>query len=412
MIVWLGQFMSSIGSGLTGFSLGIYAYQTTQTATSFSLIILCTFVPSIVLRPFGGVLADRFDRRSMMIVGDLGSIAGISFILVSMLTGVVELWPVYFGVTLSSAFVAIQSPAYKASASDLLTEEQFSRASGLLQLAASSQYLLSPIIAGFLLSVTDITTVLMIDILSFVIAILTVLVIKKSIQTRRKEVEFPHFITELVDGWKAISTKTGIVLLVAIISVVTFYIGFLQTLMGPMMLAFSDPKTFGTTLSISAIGMLVSSFYISTFFRSKRYVEMLAIALGCAGVFFALMGTTTNIYLITVAGFLFFCSLPFVNTSADVLIRRNIENEKQGRAWGIIGVLSQIGFVVSYCLAGFLADHVFNPLLEDGGPLVATAGKLIGTGSGRGIGLLFIVSGFLVLVLAAFSSRLKALRTL
>lgn len=73
-------------------------------------------------------------------------------------------------------------------------------------------------------------------------------------------------------------------------------------------------------------------------------------------------------------------SLPFVNMSADVLVRNNIPKEKQGRVWGIIGILSQLGFIVSYSLAGFLADRVFNPLLVEGGALASTVGSYIGVG--------------------------------
>jgi len=72
-IIWLGQLMSAIGSGLTAFALGVYVFQKTQSATSFSLIILFSFLPSFILHPFGGVLADRFDRKNMMIIGDLGA---------------------------------------------------------------------------------------------------------------------------------------------------------------------------------------------------------------------------------------------------------------------------------------------------------------------------------------------------
>jgi DHA3 family macrolide efflux protein-like MFS transporter len=79
--------------------------------------------------------------------------------------------------------------------------------------------------------------------------------------------------------------------------------------------------------------------------------------------------------LIAGAAFLFFAALPFINTSADVLIRKNIPNEAQGRAWGIIGILSQIGYVVAYALAGVLTDHIFNPLLRHGGILASTVGR-------------------------------------
>ncbi|KGE16350.1 MFS transporter [Paenibacillus wynnii] len=412
LIVWMGQMISSIGVGLTAFSLGVYAFEKTNTATSAALITLFSFLPSILLRPVGGVLADRYDRRVMMILGDLGSALGLVFILFVMLTGDVQLWQIYVGVTISSIFAALQSPAYKASATDLLTDEQFSKGSGLVQLAESAKFLFSPIIAGFLLSVTTIENILIIDISTFVVAILAVLFVKKNLQTVSKESENQNFLTDLKEGWNAISSSKGILLLVTIISIVTFYLGFLQTLIGPMILSFSDARTLGTFQSVSAIGMIISSLVIGIFSVSKKYSRMLVLGMVFAGLSFSLLGLTTNLYFIIGAGFLFLSALPFINTSADVLVRQNISNEKQGRVWGIIGILSQLGFVVAYSLAGFLADHVFNPLLEEGGLLAPSIGEIIGTGPGRGIGLLFIIAGVLVMILAGITSRFESIKSL
>ncbi|MHB8062134.1 MAG: MFS transporter [Ruminiclostridium sp.] len=413
LIIWIGQLLSTIGSGLTGFALGVYAYQKTHTATGAALVTFCAFVPSIILRPIGGVLADRFDRRSMMLLGDVGSAAGLVFILSIMFTGSIELWHIYLGVTFSSIFVALQSPAYKASATDLLTEEQYSKGSGLVQVAESSKFLLSPIIAGFLLSKTDIKTVIFIDICTFAIAIIAVLVVRKVLKKEiHKGTESQHFLKDLIEGWDALTANKGVLILVVIISVVTFYLGFLQTLIGPMVLSFSDTNTLGTIQSVSAIGMLLSSFFIGIFSKAKKYVKMLVGGLFFAGISFALIGVTTNVYFITGVMFLFFCALPFVNTSADVLVRKNVDNEKQGRVWGIVGVLSQLGFVIAYGIAGFLADNVFNPLLMNDGALAGTVGSVIGTGQGRGIGLLLIICGTFVVIVAVLTSGNKSIRTL
>ena len=145
---------------------------------------------------------------------------------------------------------------------------------------------------------------------------------------------------------------------------------------------------------------------------TKRYSFMLVIGLVLAGLAFALLGTSTNIYVLILAGFLFLGSLPFVNTSADVLVRRNIPNEKQGRVWGIIGILSQVGFIIAYSTAGVLADKVFNPMLEEGGALANSIGSFIGVGPGRGIGLLFIIAGLLVVVVALITSRIQSIKAL
>lgn len=408
IIVWIGQLVSGIGGGLTAFTLGVYAYEKTQTATSFALVTLFSFLPSLLLRPIGGVLADRFDRRVMMIIGDIGSAAGVAFIwFLLKYQGNIELWQIYLGVSISSIFLALQSPAYKASITDLLTEEQFAKASGLVQLASSAQYLVSPIVAGFLLSMTSIENILILDIFTFIFAALAVVAIKK--EASKSHSDSPHLslFKDLKEGWEVIVCNQGVLTLILIISLVTFYIGFLQTLLGPMILSFSTPQTLGTILSTSALGMIGTSLYIGIRKVSSDYVRMLSYGLIGAGVFFALMGLSTNVYVITLNGFLFFCALPFINTSTDVLIRKSIPNEKQGRAWGIIGVLSQIGFIVAYGVAGYLADRIFNPLLVEGGILTSTIGQIIGVGNGRGIGLLFIFSGLLVVLIGFSSLSLK-----
>ena len=408
IIVWIGQLVSGIGGGLTAFTLGVYAYEKTQTATSFALVTLFSFLPSLLLRPIGGVLADRIDRRVMMIIGDIGSAAGVAFIwFLLKYQGNIELWQIYLGVSISSIFLALQSPAYKASITDLLTEEQFAKASGLVQLASSAQYLVSPIVAGFLLSMTSIENILILDIFTFIFAALAVVAIKKEASNFRSDSPHLSLFKDLKEGWEVIGCNQGVLTLILIISLVTFYIGFLQTLLGPMILSFSTPQTLGTILSTSALGMIGTSLYIGIRKVSTDYVRMLSYGLIGAGVFFALMGLSTNVYVITLNGFLFFCALPFINTSTDVLIRKSIPNEKQGRAWGIIGVLSQIGFIVAYGVAGYLADRIFNPLLVEGGILTSTIGQIIGVGNGRGIGLLFIFSGLLVVLIGFSSLSLK-----
>lgn len=412
LVVWAGQLVSMIGIGLTAFSLGVYAFEKTNTATSVALITLFTFLPSILLRPIGGVLADRFDRRTMMIIGDLGSAAGLIFILAIMLTADIQLWHIYVGVSCSSIFSALQSPAYKASATDLLDKEQFSKGSGLVQLAESAKFLFSPIIAGILLSITTIEVILIINTGTFLIAILAVLIIRKNMKVEREDKEESNWMTDIQEGWKEVVTNKGVLLLVLIISLVTFYLGFLETLIGPMLLSFTDAKTLGTFQSVSAIGMLISSLCIGIFTMTKKYASVLVMGLIMCGLSFSLLGISANIYFIMIAGFLFLSSLPFVNMSADVLVRKNIANEKQGRVWGIIGILSQLGFIFAYSLAGFLADHVFNPLMQEGGVLASSVGQIIGTGPGRGIALLFIVAGLFVILLAIVTSRSKLIKSL
>lgn len=495
LILWMGQFVSSIGSGLTAFGLGVYVFQQTQSATAVSLVTLCAFLPIIVLAPVGGVLADRFDRRLMMLLGDGGAVIGLAYLLFLLATGEAALWQICSAVAFSSLFASLTEPAYRASISDLLTEEHFAKASGMVQLAGAAKFLISPVVAGLLLRVVEVEALIMLDISTVIVTFLTITAVRRSFGTKsvaagnagRKEAfitdgnvscatadrhvggaiaeelgqngneaenrtgddaaaeqrpktvrvqdgngettairavrgngdltgkghgPVARMVQELREGWQLVVSNRGVLMLMLLLTAVTFYMGFLETLYTPMVLPLSNEQTLGIVQSVSATGLLLGSLFIGLFSKSKHYVRMLSGGLLIAGLFFALIGVSTNVWLIAAMGFLFFAAMPFVNTGADVLIRTNIPNEAQGRAWGIIGVVSQLGYVLAYAAAGPLADRVFNPLLEAGGGLASTVGRLIGTGPGRGIGLLFMVAGLSVIVLGCAVARMKSVALL
>ena len=134
---------------------------------------MLAFMPSLLLSAFAGVLADRYDRRLLMVLGDSLSAIGLVFILICMLRGEAQLWQICVGVTISSVFSSLLDPAYKATVTDLLTKEQYTKASGLVQIASTSKFLISPIIAGYLLVISDIKLLLIIDIFTFFVTVTT-----------------------------------------------------------------------------------------------------------------------------------------------------------------------------------------------------------------------------------------------
>ncbi|HEX3028508.1 MAG TPA: MFS transporter [Clostridia bacterium] len=411
LVIWSGELVSAIGSGLTAFGLGFYVFQETGKASSTAIIMLLGFLPSLLLNPFAGVLADRYDRRLLMVLGNSLSVVGLGFILVCMLQGDAQLWQICAGVTISSVFASLLEPAYKATITDLLSEEQYAKASGLVQAAGSSRYLISPIIAGFLLTVSDIKLLLVIDICTFFVSVISTLFVRKGLVSKKHE-HSKSFICEFKDGWKAISEKKGVLVLVIMGSVITFSLGFIQTLSTPMILAFSNSSALGTCETISASGMLVTSVLIGVVSIKRGYVKLLSVSLFFAGVFIAAFGLRENIVFICISGFLFFAMLPFANTGLDYLIRTNIENSVQGRAWGLIGVISQFGYIIAYAVSGVLADYLFTPLLVDRGALADSVGKITGTGSGRGTGFLIIIAGIMLCVTSLILYNLKSVNKL
>ena len=107
LLLWAGELISSIGGGLTSFGLGLYIFQKTGSAADMAMLTLLGFLPALVLKIPAGVLADRYDRRLLMMIGDGLSGLGVLFILICMLTGEAALWQIYLGTTISSVFSEI-----------------------------------------------------------------------------------------------------------------------------------------------------------------------------------------------------------------------------------------------------------------------------------------------------------------
>ena len=396
LLLWSGQLVSAIGSGLTSFGLGVYVFQKTGSAANMSLVTLLAFLPTLLLSAPAGVLADRYDRRLLMMAGDGLSALGLVYILLCMMLGEAKLYQICLGVFISSFFSSLLEPSYRATITDLLTKEEYSRASGMMSIANSARYLISPLIAGLLLAVSDVKLLLMIDISTFFLTVICTAIVKKSIATHNPE-RTDSFYENFREGWTAITEKRGVLIIIIVSSVITCFMGAMQILAEPMILDFQTSKVLGITETICAFGMLVSSIVIGARGLKSNFTGILSLSLALAGLAMIGFGLRENIVLIGCFGFLFFFMLPFANNCLDYLVRTNIDADKQGRAWGMISFLSQIGYVVAYGTAGLLADSI---------------AAVRNTGVGRGAAFVIMLSGVMLAAVAIALYQFKDVRKL
>ena len=396
LLLWSGELISSVGGGLTSFGLGVYIFRQTGSAASMALVTLLGFLPTLLLSVPAGVLADRYDRRLLMMIGDGCSAVGILYILICMMNGGASLAQICAGVFVSSFFSALLEPSFKATITDLLTREEYSRASGLVSLAGSARYLFSPVIAGFLLTVSDVRLLLIIDICTFFVTVAAAAVVRKGIGSKAAEKK-EAFLKSMKEGWRVLCANRGVLILVAVSSGITLFMGMFQILAEPLILSFADAKTLGTAETICACGMLVSSVLLGVKGLKGHYVRTLSLSLAAAGLFMLGFGLFENMIPICVFGFLFFAMLPLGNNCLDYLIRTNIPDDAQGRAWGLIGFISQFGYVVAYALSGTAADAL---------------GRIGGQGVGRGAAAVIIIAGLCLAAAAASILFPKSIRKL
>ena len=396
LLLWIGELISSIGGGLTSFGLGVYVFQKTGSAAGMALVTLLGFLPTLLFTVPAGVLADRYDRRVLMMIGDGCSGLGILYIFLCMLHGEANLVQICIGVFVSAIFSSLLDPSYRATITDLLSKEEFSKASGLVSLAGSARYLFSPVIAGLLLAYHDISLLLLIDISTFFVTITTTFIVRqgiKAIQPTEKQ----SFLESIKEGWSAIHIEKGVFVLVLCSSLITLFLGTLQILVEPMILSFADSKVLGIVETLCASGMLVSGMLLGGIGIKKEYGKVLQISFFMAGIFMIGMSIFENLVSISIFGFFFFATLPICNNCMDYLCRTNIPDALQGRAWGFIGFLSQLGYVIAYAVSGLAADGL---------------GSLSGMGVGRGAAMMIGISGVFLSLVAVTLLRFPSIREL
>ena len=396
LLLWIGELISSIGGGLTSFGLGVYVFQKTGSVAGMALVTLLGFLPTLLFTVPAGVLADRYDRRVLMMIGDGFSGLGILYIFLCMIRGGANLVQICIGVFISAIFSSLLDPSYRATITDLLSKEEFSKASGLVSLAGSARYLFSPIIAGLLLAYHDISLLLLIDVSTFFVTITTTFIVRqgiKAIQPTEKQ----SFLESIKEGWSAIHIEKGVFVLVLCSSLITLFLGTLQILVEPMILSFADSKVLGIIETLCASGMLVSGVLLGGIGIKKEYGKVLQISFFMAGIFMIGMSIFENLVSISIFGFFFFATLPICNNCMDYLCRTNIPDALQGRAWGFIGFLSQIGYVIAYAVSGLAADGL---------------GSLSGMGVGRGAAFMIGISGVLLSLVAVTFLRFPAIKEL
>jgi len=404
LVVWFGQLVSNAGSNLTSFALGFWVYGETGSATRLALVIVAARTPMLLISPFAGTLVDRWSRRRAMIVADAGAALGTLATALLLATGRLEIWHLYLTLGFAGVFGAFQAPAYTAATTLLVPKRHFGRAAGLVQLAGSVGLVLGPTLGAALLVFAGLTTIFIIDLITFLIAVLTLLVVRfpePAPATHGPDRSWPALWSETKEGLGFVTSHPGLLGLLTASSLSKFAIGFHSVLIYPLLLGFASATTAGAVISTGAFGMVLGSVAMSAWGGPRRRVAGALGALMIAGAGYGLAGLRPSVGLAAGGLFVLLVSLPIADGTARAIWQTKVPPLLQGRVFALQAMLGLAATPLAYLLAGPLADAVFEPLLAAGGPFAGTVGRLTGTGPGRGVGLLFVVLGLFTTLVAA-----------
>jgi MFS family permease len=402
LTIWLGQVVSLVGSGLTAFALGVWVFEQTGSATQFALIGLSAVLPRVILSPLAGAVVDRWDRRWIMILSDTG--AGLSTLALALLLwthqiesqgGSFHIWPIYALTFANAAFGTLQWPAFAATTSLLVPKKNLGRANGLVQFGQAASEILAPALAGVLVVTIRLEGVLLIDVATFVCAVATLLLVrfpKPEAAVERGSGKTTLW-NDLTLGWRYISARPGLKGLLLFFAVVNFLWGMVGALITPMILSWTTSDELGLIIAIAGAGMFAGSLLMSVWGGPRRRINGVLRFELLSGICFVLMGLRPSFWLVAAGAFGAHVTIAVVFGSNQAIWQSKVAPEVQGRVFATQQMVARAASPLAYLLAGPLADQAFTPLLTAGGSLAGGIGQLIGTGPGRGIGLIFLLMG-------------------
>jgi MFS transporter, DHA3 family, macrolide efflux protein len=403
MLVWFGQMISFIGSGLTSFALGVWVFQKTGDITQYALISMFFVLPGVLLGPLAGTLVDRWDRRTTMFISDLG--AGLSTLSIALvyLLGGLQVWYIYVAVFISGAFGSLRMPSMMAAMTQMIPQKNLGRTSGMMEIIQIGQFLVAPAVAGGLMGSIGLAGIVMIDFSTFLIAISILLFIRipRITVTAEGRAGQGTVLQEAVYGWKYIMARPGLAALMVLFALSGFTTEMTVVLYTPLILSFGSTAQLGLAMSLSAGGFLVGGLLMSIWGGPRRRIKVVILFMLLLGIFSALIGLRASTGLIIVSGFFACLCVPILSSSNQVIWQQKVAPDVQGRVFAIRRTITLATPLLTYLTAGPLSDHVFEPMLAVNGSLAGSIGQIIGVGPGRGIGLLFVAMGLLLVFFTA-----------
>lgn len=420
VVVWVGQVVSLLGSGLTAFGVTIWAFEQTGRATDLALIGFFFVTPMLIVSPVAGVFVDRYNRKFMMMISDL--MAGLTTIIVLILlsTGQLQIWHLFITNAVNGAFQSFQWPAFSAAITLMLDKSNYTRANSMMQLADSASGVFAPLLAGSLIGALGLGGLLVIDIVTFVVAVGTLFFvhIPETEQADRDKASQGTFFRDVTFGFRYILDKRPLLGIQLVFMTGNFFATLAFAVHAAMVLASTGNNEFvyGLVETFGAVGGVLGGIIISAWGGFKRNIDGVLAGWMLAGLGTILMafGRPEPLWLgvLVWGGSQFFTAflVPLINGSNQAIWQSKVAPELQGRVFSIRRLIAWLVLPLARLLAGPLADRVFEPALMPGGRWFYTVGSLLRQGPGAGMSLMFLICGVLVTLVGAGSYLVPAIR--
>lgn len=387
--IWFGQLVSTIGSHMTDFALILWAWEITNSATALALMGFFSQLFRIPVNVFGGMIVDRFNRKKLMMLGD--AIAAISTLGIGILylTNNLEIWHLYLTTSINGAFGQIQSLAYQTSITLIVPKNQYTRANSLNSSVHYGSAIFAPALAGILFPLIDLLGILIIDFITFLIAIFTLLIISIPQPQTSNDVS-ETIINKLTFGFRHVWQNPYLRRLLILTSLFWFFHDLGGAIYDPMILARSNSnaQVLASTASAAGIGGVIGAILLSWWGGTKNRLQGMYAGFMGAGIAKTIFGAGRNSFVWLSAQFFSSLNFPLLGSSETAFWMENVNPELQGRVFASNALVIQVLSAIASVLGGILADRFFEPLMTTNNLLT----PIFGSNKGAGMSLLYVMT--------------------
>lgn len=417
LLVWLGQTVSILGSSLTSFGFSVWLFEQLDAAMPFVITGILLGLPRMILSPVAGSLADRYNRKRIMIFSDTGAAMVSIFLLIMVISGRFSAGLIYLSAFLSAIFGAFQSPAYMAATSTMVPKEELVRFGGIQQFGNAAILLLTPILGAVLYGSIGLGGIIIFDLVTFILAVVVLLLIPipqpelvtKTDEEDEKKSRLHVVASDFKFSWKYLVNRKGLLGLLLFSAGISFFVSLGGIVTSPLVLSFGDETNLSIIQFSAGIALLVSGFVISAWGGPKKnrvFWGFLAKFLEGVGVL--IVGVSNKFYLLVI-GMVFSTFFdPISGSLIGAIWQMKIPHDIQGRIFSVRILIAQVNSVISMVLAGLLADYVFTDAdMLGSGSATGFLSQLMGNAPGRQYALVYILSalGMCLLSLLAIANR-------
>ncbi|MBR2662574.1 MAG: MFS transporter [Clostridia bacterium] len=415
LLLWGSQAVSQLGTAMTDYAIIIWVYSRKGTASSVTLLTVCTFLPTIFFRFLAGSAVDRWNKKRTMLTADLLAACGSLAVLALHSADALQIWHLYVINFLLSLMNAFQEPASFVAVSMLVPKEHYARAGGLQGFSGAAVSILAPALGALLVASGGLELVLIVDLATFAVAFLALLLLIRIPEAERKKTEEEPFSKTCLAGIRYLKEHTAILRITLFLAVINFLAKLGNDgMLSPFILGRTgnNQPVLGAVESFVALGLLAGSLITTMTKPVKKRIPLIFTATGLVFAGNVIQSLTSRPWLWCAAAFASYLLAAVMNVNLDAIMRERVPVEMQGRVFSAKSTLQNFTIPIALLLGGLLADTVFEPFMLADSPAQRFLSGFFGTGKGAGIGLMFFIVGIAGMLVSFTRLRKPAYREL